>query len=55
MPSADGTLLYVAAGSPRATTYGGEPARLLVLDTRTKKLIKAIRLHGWSPDVLFAR
>lgn len=55
IPSADGTLLYVASGSPRATTYGGERARLLVLDTRTQTLVKAISLRGWSPDVLFIR
>jgi len=55
VPSSDGRLLYVAAGSPRATSYGGEPARLLVLDPTARVLVKAVPLKGWSPDVLFAR
>ena len=56
VPSSDGKLLYVAAGTPRIGGIGFyEPARLLELDTKTSRLVRAVPVAGSSPLVLFVR
>lgn len=56
VPSSDGRLLYVAAGTPTAGGYGAyEPARLLVLDLKTNALVRTVPLAGDSPFVILVR
>jgi DNA-binding beta-propeller fold protein YncE len=48
--SSDGRMLYVAAGTPsRGPLYGPQPARLLVVDCSTRRLLRAIPLNDWAP------
>lgn len=52
--SSDGRMLYVAAGTPsRGPLYGPQPARLLVVDCRTRRLLRAIPLNDWAPAGIY--
>lgn len=56
VPSADGKLLYVASGTPRAGGFGPfEPARLLVIDPQADVLVESVAIAGSSPLVVFVR
>ncbi len=56
VPNADGKLLYVATGTPRASGFGAfEPTRLLVIDPQADVLVKAVAVPGYSPLVVFVR
>jgi len=56
IPSADGKLLYVASGTPRAGGFGAfEPARLLVIDPQADVLVESVGVAGSSPLVMFVR
>lgn len=52
--SSDGRMLYVAAGTPsRGPLYGSQPARLLVIDCSTRRLLRAIPLNDWAPAGIY--
>ena len=50
----DGAFVVLGAGTPpRGPLYGVQPARVLVLDTRTGRLVRAIDLGDWGTPLAF--